>query len=144
MTIVVPVLHDRVSPVLDTATRFLLVEYQQGKETARREVPLSAPITETSLDSVGELHPDVLLCAAVSEPLLRALEAQGIQVEPHICGNVEEVLQAFWGGRLWQPDFRMPGCWGLKRGRGCCHRRRARRGHAAVDANLGQRLTKPA
>lgn len=132
MTIAVPIMHNRVSPVLDTAARLLLVRRHHGKELARREFVLDMLPTEALATMVAELHVDVLLCAAVSEPLLRALEARGVRVEPHICGGVDEVLQAFCAGRLGAPEFRMPGCWGRMHGWGCCRRHRARRGHGAA------------
>jgi predicted Fe-Mo cluster-binding NifX family protein len=70
--------------------------------------------------SVAELRVDVLLCAALSEPLLRALERRGVRVKPHLCGEVESVLRAFDCGQLRRDEFRMPGC--------CRHRRVARNG----------------
>jgi hypothetical protein len=70
---------------------------------------------------------DVLLCAALYEALLRALERRGVRVRPHLCGDIEAVLLAFRGDRLNEPEFRMPGCWGLHQGAECCRRRRAAR-----------------
>jgi predicted Fe-Mo cluster-binding NifX family protein len=60
--------------------------------------------------SVAELRVDVLLCAALSESLLRALERRGVRVKPHLCGEVESVLRAFDCGQLRRDEFRMPGC----------------------------------
>jgi len=137
VTIAVPILHERVSPVLDTAARFLLVERRHGREITRREVLVGSIPSEAIADSVAELRADVVLCAAVSEQLLRALESRGVRVEPHICGNVEEVLQAFCHRRLWQPEFRMPGCWGGMRGWCHCRRHRARRGHGKAMSRDG-------
>jgi len=55
---------------------------------------------------------NVLVCAAVSEGLLRALRQQGVRVRPHVCGEVDSVLHAFCARRLCSDEFRMPGCWG--------------------------------
>ena len=60
--------------------------------------------------SLAELHVDVLLCAALSEPLQRELEKQRIRVRPHLCGEVQAVLHAFCAGRLDRGEFDMPGC----------------------------------
>jgi predicted Fe-Mo cluster-binding NifX family protein len=108
--IAIPVLQERISPVLDTAARLLLITRRRGKEVARREFVLGPLPPEGLARSVAELRVDVLLCAALSEPLLRALERRGVRVKPHLCGEVESVLRAFDCGQLRRDEFRMPGC----------------------------------
>jgi predicted Fe-Mo cluster-binding NifX family protein len=122
VTIAIPVWQERVSPVLDTAARLLLVEHHRGSEANRREITLAPSSAEALARGIADLHVDVLLCAALSEPLWRALEARGVRVRPHLCGDAEEVLRAFYCGRLKQPEFRMPGCWGEHSGAAICHR----------------------
>jgi predicted Fe-Mo cluster-binding NifX family protein len=127
-----PVLQERISPVLDTAARLLVVTCRRGKETARREIVISPLPPEALARSVAELHVNVLLCAALSEPLRRALKRSGVRVKPHLCGEVEAVLRAFDCGQLWREEFRMPGCWGQHSHGGCCRRRGvARHGKSA-------------
>ena len=129
MLIAIPVLQERISPVLDTAARLLLITRRRGKEVARREFVLGPLPLEGLARSVAELRVDVLLCAALSEPLLRALERRGVRVKPHLCGETEAVLQAFCCDRLNRPEFRMPGCWKTASPGGCCrHWRVARNG----------------
>jgi predicted Fe-Mo cluster-binding NifX family protein len=111
VTVAVPVCQQRISPVLDAAARLLLVTRKRGKETGRREFILDAQPPEALAGSIAELSVDVLLCAAVSEPLLRELERRGVRVRPHLCGDVEEILNAYCQHRLGRNDFRMPGCW---------------------------------
>ena len=127
MLIAIPVLQERISPVLDTAARLLLITRRRGKEVARREFVLSPLPLEGLARSVAELRVDVLLCAALSEPLLRALERRGVRVKPHLCGEVESVLRAVDCGQLRRDEFRMPGCWGLHSHSGCRRRRRVAR-----------------
>lgn len=127
--IAIPIAQERISPLLDAAARLLLVTRRRGKEVARKEVVLSPQSPEELARSVAELRVDVLLCAALSEPLLRALERRGVQVQPHLCGETEAVLQAFCCNRLNRPEFRMPGCWKQHLPGGCCqHQRIARLG----------------
>jgi predicted Fe-Mo cluster-binding NifX family protein len=125
VTIAIPISQARISPVLDTAARLLLVTRRGGMEVARREYVLSPLPPEGLARSVAELCVDVLLCAALSEPLLRALERTGVRVKPHLCGEVESVLRAFGCGGLGRDEFRMPGCWGTHSHGGCCRRRAA-------------------
>lgn len=123
VTIAIPVSQERISPVLDTAARLLLITRRRGKEVARKEFVLAPSSTEAVARSVTELHVDVLLCAALSESLLRELEKRGVRVRPHLCGRVEAVLHAFCCRQLGRDEFRMPGCWGAHLHGECCHRR---------------------
>jgi predicted Fe-Mo cluster-binding NifX family protein len=127
VTIAIPVSQERISPVLDAAVRLLLVTRRRGKEVERKEFVLSPLPPEGLARSVAELRVDVLLCAALSEPLLRALERRGVRVKPHLCGEVESVLRAFDCGQLRRDEFRMPGCWGQHSHGGCCRRQRVAR-----------------
>jgi predicted Fe-Mo cluster-binding NifX family protein len=123
VTIAIPIWQQRVSPVLDAATRLLVVTRQRGAGARRREVVLCPLEPEAFARSVAELHVDVLLCAALSEGLLCALRKQGVRVHPHLCGEVEAVLHAFCNHRLAGEEFRMPGCWG-NHSHGGCYRSR--------------------
>ena len=132
VTIAIPVSQERISPVLDAAVCLLLVTRRRGKEVERKEFVLSPLPPEGLARSVAELRVDVLLCAALSEPLLRALERRGVRVKPHLCGEVESVLRAFDCGQLRRDEFRMPGCWGQHSHGGCCrHQRVARHGKSS-------------
>jgi predicted Fe-Mo cluster-binding NifX family protein len=122
-----PICQERISPVLDTATRLLLVTRQHGREVQRREIVLSPLSAEAWANSVAELHVDVLLCAALSETLYRALLRLGVRVRPHLCGEVDAVLRAFVCRRLAGEEFRMPGCWGRHAHGMCCRSRRPAR-----------------
>ncbi len=128
MLVAIPVCQGRVSPVFDTAARLLVVRRRKGRAGPRGEIQLGLLPAGALADSLRELHIDVLLCAAISAPLLRGLENQGIQVIPHLCGDVEEILAAFCRGHLRRADFRMPGCWGrhLDEPEGRIRRRRPR------------------
>jgi predicted Fe-Mo cluster-binding NifX family protein len=127
VTIAIPVSQERISPLLDTAARLLLVTRRRGKEVERKEFVLSPLPPEALARNMAELRVDVLLCAALSESLLRLLQQRGVRVMSHVCGDVKAVLQAFCCGRLSRPEFRMPGCWGRHLDAGCCRRRRRAR-----------------
>ena len=122
MIVALPIWQDRVSPVLDTAARLLVVNHHRGMPTDRREVILGQLSAKSLARSVAELHVDILLCAAVSESLRLNLERRGVRVRRHVCGEAEIVLQAFFRRRLGRSEFRMPGCWG-NHFEGTCYRR---------------------
>ena len=111
MIVVVPVWQERVSPVFDAASRLLIVRQQRDREIDRKEFLLGSLSPEVLARSVLDLHVDVLLCAAISEPLRRALERGGVRVEAHLCGRIDALLRAYRAGDLRRAEFRMPGCW---------------------------------
>jgi predicted Fe-Mo cluster-binding NifX family protein len=127
MTVAIPVAEGRISPVLDTASRLLIVTRKRGKAAGRRECVVSPLSLDAMARSIAELEVDVLLCAAVSESLRRSLEERGVRVRRHLCGDAETVLTAFLAGHLRQSDFRMPGCWGWHLDGVCCRRPGTRR-----------------
>lgn len=132
--IAIPTWQGRVSPVLDSASRLLLVSWQKGKEVERRECILSSLPGEALAANLAELRIDLVLCAALSEPLLRALRQRGVRVRSHLCGDLPDILEAFRCRRLGQPEFRMPGCWGLHTRSGVCLPPRA---HALARSRSG-------
>jgi predicted Fe-Mo cluster-binding NifX family protein len=127
VTVAFPIWQDRISPLLDAATRLLVVTLRRGTEVRRREVLLGLLGSDALARSVVELQVDVLLCAALSEPLLRDLRKRGVRVRAHLCGEVDTVLRAFCTHRLARAEFRMPGCWGRDWHDGCNRHRKARR-----------------
>lgn len=109
MTIAVPICRQRVSPVLDAASRLLVITWRHGHEITRREFVLNPQPPAVLAASIAELAIDTLLCAAVSEPLLRELHRLGVRVHPNLCGEIEDILDAFQHHPLDLHAFRMPG-----------------------------------
>lgn len=120
--VAIPIWQERVSPVLDVASRLLVVTCRAGKPVRRKEFLLSQLSPEALAESVAELGVDVLLCAALSESLFRSLERRGVRVRPHLCGDVEPLLRAFIQGGVRRSEFRMPGCWGWHLNGACAQR----------------------
>ncbi|HPA17830.1 MAG TPA: NifB/NifX family molybdenum-iron cluster-binding protein [Verrucomicrobiae bacterium] len=115
MTVAIPIWQDRVSPVFDTASRLLVVHHGRAGELGRREIALGSVPSDGLARTVLDLGVDVLLCAAISEPIRFTLERGGVRVEDNLCGEVESLLRAFNAGTWRDPKFQMPGC-GKQRG----------------------------
>ena len=110
MRIAVPIWENKVSPVLDTAGKLLILETQDQKKVRRTEAFLRGQEISKRCLSIQELEIDVLICGAVSRPFSERLTAAGIDVIPGISGGVEEIVAAYFGGTLHQPKYLMPGC----------------------------------
>jgi len=109
MKIAIPVWEDKISPVLDTASRLLVVEVEDQKESSRFETYLDVRDLSRRCVRIRALGVDVLICGAISRPFLRILEASGIHTVPGIAGHPEEVLKAYLKGNLVNSKYLMPG-----------------------------------
>lgn len=136
VTIALPIHHGRLSPLLDTARRLLVLTCHDGRETSRREVSLSAQSAEALACSLAELHLDLLLCGAVSEALSQILHQHNIRVWPYLCGEIEAILHACCHGQLAREEFRMPGCHNHHGGAGEGKPPRCRGGRARMGKQI--------
>lgn len=126
--IAIPVADERISPVLDVARRFLVVELAGAEERSRREVAIEETGLGLRARRIAALGCEVLVCGAVSRPLESLLRSAGIRVVPNTCGVVDEVLALLRAGGLPEDRFLMPGCRGPGRGRRFRNRYRGGRG----------------
>ena len=130
MRVAVPTWAGRISPVFDVARSLTVVDVAGGTEVGREAATLEETEPAPRARRVAQLGVNVLICGAVSMPLEAMLISAGIQVILHVCGPVEEVLQAFVSGRLTDQMFVMPGCCGQRRRA----RSRRRGGRCRLDA----------
>lgn len=120
MKLAIPVWLGRVSPVLDVAGRLLLVDVVDGQEFNRQEAALPETPAVARVQQFLDLGVEQLICGGVSAELEGMLTHAGISVTSLVCGDLEDVLGAWLGGRLGDERYLMPGC--------CRRRRRMRSG----------------
>jgi len=110
MKIAIPIWYNRISPVFDTASRFLVIDVEDEKETHRFETTLhEQDLTQRCLRIQG-LGIDILICGAISLPYSSMLMSLGINIIPEISGQAEDILKAYVQGNLFNSKFLMPGC----------------------------------
>jgi predicted Fe-Mo cluster-binding NifX family protein len=126
MRIAIPVWQGRISPVFDVAGRLLLVELVDGLEISRWEHRLPDTEPQPRIALLLELQVHTLICGAISQPLEALLIENGIRVYSRVCGDVDDVLNAFVAGTVSDPRYAMPGCCGQMRRYRCggCGRER--------------------
>ncbi len=122
MKVAISVWNHRISPVFDTAAQLLVVTLKNGKTVGRASCDLRETGFFERIHRVEQLEVQYLICGAISKPMEYAIQSKGIQVISHVCGWVEEVLQAFVTGQITQSRFLMPGCY-AERGRRLRHGR---------------------
>ena len=109
MKVAVPQWQNRVSPVFDVASRILLVDVDEGRELGRQEVAIGGQGPMERARVLRGLGTDVVICGAISRPMQMALASAGIEVLSGTCGEVDDVLRAYYSGHLADAVFRMPG-----------------------------------
>jgi len=107
--IAIPIFHDRVSPVLDSCTRLLIINFEGKIEVERREIPFDIYSRSERFEILKNLSPDVIICCGISEVLDKMLQSAGIRLISGIAGDVEQVAEAFLRNRIDDSCFRMPG-----------------------------------
>ncbi|MBN1102244.1 MAG: NifB/NifX family molybdenum-iron cluster-binding protein [Deltaproteobacteria bacterium] len=112
MRIAIPVWEDKVSPLLDTASRLLVVDVEDRSEVSRLEIYLDEQQISRRCLRIQGLDVNVLICGAISMSFFRMLTASGIEVIAGISGPAEDVLRVCLKGRLAESGFFMPGCRG--------------------------------
>ncbi len=115
----------RISPVLDVAHRLLVVEHPDRASTPRQEVPIAGVSLPAIVRNIQSADVGVLICGAVSQPLAAAISAAGIRLISQVCGDIEEVVAAYFAGRLHRARFQMPGCQCRRHDSMHCRRRHA-------------------
>jgi predicted Fe-Mo cluster-binding NifX family protein len=123
MKLLVPTLRGRISPVLDVARNFLLVDTGGNGERKSHELLIENTRITVRARKIVDAGTQVLICGAISWPLESLLVSAGIQVIPNTCGEVEEVIEAFLSGQFTEQAFLMPGCCGKRRRRQNQHSR---------------------
>ena len=108
-TIAVPIFNSRISPVFDTCTRILLVEFKKGREITRKEFDLDNFSLRERLQVMEKNAVSVIICGGISDVFHSILSNSNILLICGICGNIDEVLKAHCDGRLDDPCFFMPG-----------------------------------
>ncbi len=117
MKLMVPTHCGRISPVLDVARNFLLVDTEGDGKTKHRELLVKNTQITARARKIVDMGTQVLICGAISWPLEALLISAGVHVIPNTCGVVEEVIEVFLSGQFTEQAFLMPGCCGKRRRR---------------------------
>lgn len=109
MRIAISIWEDKISPVLDTASKLLIIDKDTPKESSRFEANLLEQDISQRCSFIRGLDLDVLICGAVSRQFSEMLEACGIKIISGISGPAKDVIEAYLKGDLLQSGYFMPG-----------------------------------
>jgi predicted Fe-Mo cluster-binding NifX family protein len=129
---------NRIAPVFDVARRICLVYAAPGRIIRKSQEVLMGDAPVQSALRLMELGAEMLVCGAISRPVLDMFSGYGIRVYPFIAGDLQAVIDAWLRGTLESDLFAMPGCRGRTR-----NQTRARRGgwETASPANAARART---
>jgi len=104
-----PIFHKRISPVLDSCKRLLIIEAEQGREQGRMEIFLDDLSLTDRCQFIRKAKVDIIICCGISDILDTMLQSIGVRLISGIVGDAEQVISAFLNDRLDDPCYHMPG-----------------------------------
>lgn len=110
MKIALAIWNGRVSPVFDVSRQLLVMDVENGKVVNRVNVHFSSDHSVHKVRRLVDMRVDLLLCGAVSRQIAALLDANQIQRQDFIAGDIEEVTDAFLRDALPNAEMSMPGC----------------------------------
>jgi predicted Fe-Mo cluster-binding NifX family protein len=104
-----PVFESRISPVLDSCNRIVVVDIDSGREINRVEISLEKINITERIEIFSRWGIRKIICAGVSDIMCKYLTARKIMLISGIAGKLEEILNAYICGKLDEDCFIMPG-----------------------------------
>jgi len=101
--------NNKVSPVMDTASQLMVIEYEDKKEVMRMLLNIPHFNVVHKAEFLKDHGIDLLICGAISMQMHQILTASHIEVIPFIRGSIGKVLAAYNDGDLQNGDFFLPG-----------------------------------
>ena len=110
MKVALTVWESRISPVADSARQLIVVDVENRTIRGRRTECLDSESVFYRARRLADLEVKLFICGAISDFFASLVEGYGIRLIPFICGEVDEVLDAYLEDSLRSPRFMMTGC----------------------------------
>lgn len=107
--VAIPIFESRVSPVLDSCQRMVVVDIESGGEIRRQELTLEKMSLYERIEVISRWGIRKIICAGVSDVMCRFLAGKNIALESGIAGELEKIINAYICNRLDDACFIMPG-----------------------------------
>lgn len=107
--VAIPVFQARVSPVLDSCQRMVVVDIEAGREIRRQELNLEKLSVPERIEVIARWGIRKIICAGVSDFMCKFLAGKNIALISGIAGELEKIINAYVCNRLDDACFLMPG-----------------------------------
>ena len=107
--VAIPVFESRVSPVLDSCHRMVVVDIEKGREIRRQDLNLEKMSIHERIEVMARWGIRKIICAGVSDVMCRFLAGKNIALVSGIAGELEKIINAYICNRLDDTCFVMPG-----------------------------------
>ena len=118
MRIAIPVYGIRISPRFDIARRLLLIDLENGRVAAKKEISFDILPPLRRILFLRDQGVQILLCGGIRRCDYFALEEMRITVHASLIGEVDDILISFISGKLRPGYGMMPGPAGMRMRRG--------------------------
>lgn len=98
--IAIPVFNDRVSPLLDEARRFMLLEVADNAVLQKLVVGIDADSAFLRMVKLREIGITAVICGAVSGYLARIAGEQGFTLYSWLNGPVDDIVDLYLDNKL--------------------------------------------
>jgi|GEM_PF-380288 len=115
MKVGITIWNERIAPVFDVAGNVYIVDAARNTATGETISLPQAPFA--NIDALLRSGVEVLVCGAISRPVLRSAQRAGLKVVPFASGSIGEIVAAWNAGELEAAARTMPGCGCKQRGR---------------------------
>jgi predicted Fe-Mo cluster-binding NifX family protein len=99
-TLAVPVFNDRLSPLLDVADRFAIVDIVDNRLEHRAMITVNEPDERRRIEKLRELGVTCIISGAVSGYVSRLVACCNMDLISWVSGGIDDVLEAYMGGSL--------------------------------------------
>ena len=107
--VAIPVFKSRVSPVLDSCQRMVVVDIEKGCEVRRQVLTLEKMTAHERIEVMARWGIRKIICAGISEVMCKFLAGKNIALISGIAGELEKIIDAYICNRLDDACYIMPG-----------------------------------
>ncbi|MBT8365645.1 MAG: NifB/NifX family molybdenum-iron cluster-binding protein [Deltaproteobacteria bacterium] len=107
--VAIPVFESRVSPVLDSCQRMMVIDIEDGREIHRQELSFEKMSIHERIEVIARWGIRKIICAGISEVMCKFLAGKNIALVSGIAGEFEKIINAYICDHLNDACFVMPG-----------------------------------
>lgn len=115
--IALPVFQNRISPLMDVSSKYVIYETENGQIKQRMDISLNTDGESSRVEKLKEIGVDTIICGAVSGYVSHMINEKGMRLLPMIYGPVEEIIEHYLQNTLGSYCSTAGSCKGRKRQR---------------------------